>query len=140
GAGIDVRVINDRHAVPLPFSPSNRQQILGVDEVRGPRVAWMPHRISGMQLVLDVAARNEHAVGFRSATNEQDAAALGRILGLGLRLDLVQLVRKEDHVMRRTSRSSPGAPPARAGMIDTSSPSRSAVASPWRASMPSLLT
>ena len=61
---------------------------------------------------------------------QDDTTALPRVLLDGLALDRSQLGAREDHAP----------PPASAGMMVTSSPSRSGVFKPWSASIPSLLT
>src|SRR6185436_20546873 len=43
--GVDVRVIDGRHAVPFRFAAADGEQIARVDVVRGPSVARMPGRI-----------------------------------------------------------------------------------------------
>src|SRR5215471_20900706 len=54
GAGLDVRVVDHGDLVALALAPPDGEEILGVDEVRGPRVPGMAHRVLGMELVLHV--------------------------------------------------------------------------------------
>src|SRR5438093_6866061 len=94
--------------------------------VRGPRVARVAHRVLGVEIVLRVAAPHEAPLG---APYDDHTARLVRVLLDRLAADRRELLRRDDH-----------RPPARAGMIATSSPSLSGVASPSSESIASLFT
>ena len=128
-----MRMIDHRDREPLPLETSDAEQVFGIDEIGRAGVPRMTQRILGMQLVLDVPAPDELA---RPALDQDDAARLVGILLDRLPADRVELLGRDDH-------DAPGGrarPPASAGMIVTSSPSRSGVRSPWRDSIASLFT
>jgi hypothetical protein len=103
----------------------------------------MAYRVAGVELVLRVPARKEEALAGIARAGEDDATALGGILGDGLRGHRVELAPRQDHRSGGSAgavRHAGRAPPASAGMIETSSPSLSAVARPPSDSMASLFT
>ena len=122
-----MRVIDDGHREALGLEPADPQQVGGVDVVGGTGVARMADGILGVELVLGVLAAHQTPLG---AARDDHAARLVRVLLDRLAADRLQLVRAQDHQP----------PPARAGMIATSSPSFNGVASPCRASIASLFT
>ncbi len=150
-AGIDVGVIDRRHAIALGLAPADGEQVAGIDVVRGARVARVALGILAVQLVLDVPARQQESLRRRARAGEHHPATLGGILVDGLRLDSRVFLRGQRHAgspataigARRGPAcppARPACPPARAGIIETSSPSFSAVASPFSDSMASLFT
>src|SRR5918996_3322178 len=129
GAGVDVRVIDDRNAEALPLEVADPEQVLGVDVVRRAGIARMAPRVALVQLVLGVPAAEQLPL---AAAAQDDTARLEGVFLGGLRANRLELSGRDDHPPRSQRR-----PPARAGMIATSSPSFSGVSRP---SMGSLLT
>src|SRR5215470_4687975 len=84
GAGVDVRVVDGQDLEALRLVPSHRDQIPRIDVVRGPRVARMANRILRVQVVLDIAARQEQPLRRGALPGHYDPATLGRILGCRL--------------------------------------------------------
>src|SRR5207244_6561955 len=106
----------DRNRESVALHASDAQEVGGVEGVRGPRVARVAPRVAGVEIVLRVTAPHDAPLG---APRDDHAARLVGVLLARLAADRPELLRCEDH-----------RPPARAGMIATSSPSLSGVASP----------
>src|SRR5206468_10206455 len=106
---VDVGMIDDVDAIPLPLAETDLQQVLVPDVVGGPGVAGVPDRVLRVEGVLDVPARVDAPVRLAALADQDDSAALGGLFGLGLPPDDRELFSSQQHATD---------PPASAGMIE----------------------